>query len=45
MNFSQLIAQAEQSPEHILVPQNWGQGRAAFGGLVVIFGLMVMKPT
>lgn len=43
MNFSQLIAQAEQSPEHILVPQNWGQGRAAFGGLVAALVFAAMR--
>lgn len=38
-----MIAQAELSPEHIVVPQSWGQGRAAFGGLVAALVLAAMR--
>ncbi|WP_407290993.1 acyl-CoA thioesterase [Stutzerimonas zhaodongensis] len=33
MNLSELIQAVRETPQHVVVPASWGQGRAGFGGL------------
>ena len=34
MTFAELIHSLHSNPQHVVVPSQWGQGRATFGGLV-----------
>ncbi|MDR6713433.1 acyl-CoA thioesterase [Pseudomonas hunanensis] len=45
MNFTQLLTALRACPESVTVPASWGQGRAAFGGLMaaMVYEAMRMK--
>ncbi|MDH4564561.1 thioesterase family protein [Pseudomonas sp. BN411] len=43
MIFSELIQAARSNPSEIVVPATWGQGRAAFGGVVAALAFEAMR--
>ncbi|AOE84890.1 acyl-CoA thioesterase [Pseudomonas sp. TCU-HL1] len=43
MNFSELIRSARNNPADVVVPGTWGQGRAAFGGVVAALAFEAMR--
>lgn len=43
MNFSELLQKVRTSPNGMVVPDGWGQGRAAFGGLAAALVYEAMR--
>lgn len=43
MNFCELIQAARSNPDEMVVPATWGQGRAAFGGVVAALAFEAMR--
>ena len=43
MNFSEMIQAAHSSPNELVVPSTWGQGRAVFGGVVAALAFEAMR--
>ncbi|BAN49047.1 acyl-CoA thioesterase II [Metapseudomonas resinovorans] len=43
MRFSELIQAARSNPSAVVVPAAWGQGRAAFGGVVAALAFEAMR--
>lgn len=43
MDFFELLEEVQRTPEALSIPQNWGQGRASFGGVVAALVYAVMR--
>ncbi|KAF1053765.1 MAG: hypothetical protein GAK43_01255 [Stenotrophomonas maltophilia] len=43
MTFSDLLAAVRDTPQAVLIPQSWAQGRASFGGLVAAQAFEAMR--
>ena len=43
MNFSELIAAVQDNPSSVVIPADWSQGRACFGGLMAALQFEAMR--
>lgn len=43
MQFSELVQAVRSTPSSVIIPADWGQGRASFGGLVVALQYEAMR--
>ena len=43
MRFSELLDAVRRSPDELVIPAQWAQGRASFGGLVAALQYEAMR--
>ncbi|MFP6864210.1 MAG: thioesterase family protein, partial [Pseudomonas sp.] len=43
MGFSELLQAVRDNPQAVVIPAQWGQGRASFGGLVAALVYEAMR--
>lgn len=43
MDFFDLLEEVRRTPEALVIPHSWGQGRASFGGVVAALAYVVMR--